>query len=170
MENNKPEIINNKKRHINGFIVFGIIIFSIFILGIILLSIKYSQTIKCEDTITTEQISNFDNITLTKNNIHTLFDINGKVFQQFQFSKNTDYNIEVKPQLKNYQYISCSITIKLYFKETFGSNNYYTETKTCLLNINGIGVINNHISNIDIDKNNCSYQIISVTGTMIKGE
>ena len=124
-----------RKFYVNFWLILIFTIIFYVILIITINNIKFKTTIICKDEIVTENIYNFNEITLTTNNIHSLFDIEINSYKKQSNEKGT-FVFSIKPLLENYNYISCSLTFKVKVNETYSGYEKF-ETVTCLLDING---------------------------------
>ena len=155
------ELVVSTNEQLEGFYSFIKIIFIInlvaLILNIILLiifSIYCPRKIQYTGNIETEEITNFNNIKLTKNNVYSLFNIKVKIFQDNFQKRYAICKIKIKPQFKHYNYFSNSITLKI--------NNEYTQT--IFLNSKGRGKCKFPIYT---NRDNESYEVIDLKGSMI---
>lgn len=153
----KPSINNGAivGYSISIFLLFLTLTVIIVITAVILyLTIKKPRTIVYDGNIDFEEVSNYENIKLSNNNIYSLLDIKVKIYQAKSQNEYAICKIKIKPQLKNYIYMSSAITILV--------NNKYK--KTIFLNHKGVGKTK---FSILTSKYNEKFQIIETKGSML---
>ena len=132
------------------------------LLILIFSNIKNKTKILKKDTIQNEQINDFNNIKITKNNFYSLFTIKINKYQE-HIKENCDIKLKIKPQLKNYKYFNCSAEIEIF------EDNTKIKTINCFLNINGKIKIKEKAQCSSFNKKKKFYfKIIKATGQIIK--
>lgn len=136
-------------------VIFFLALFGMITIILLLLIIQIPRKVKYEDSIENEQIADYNNIILTKNNVYSLFNIKVTIYQGAVDKDKANCVIKVGPQLKNYLYMSSAITILV--------NQQYEQT--ILLNSKGKGKCK---FKIVAYKNKENYKVIDAKGSMMR--